>query len=69
MRKTRESAKGMQGESKLPGTKLTVDCTGFDANTVLTNDFKSELREEKHWLLFAPIPVAVDCTCWLQLLS
>ena len=26
----------------------------------VTNDFKTELREEHHWLLLAPIPVVID---------
>ena len=29
-----------------------------DLVQIVTNDFKTELREENHWLLFAPIPVA-----------
>ena len=34
----------------------------FNANLkdlvqIVTNDFKTELREENDWLLFAPIPV------------
>ena len=24
---------------------------------IVTNDFKTELQQENHWLLFAPIPV------------
>ena len=27
---------------------------------IVTNDFKTELREENHWLLFAPIPVETN---------
>ena len=27
---------------------------------IVTNDFKTELREENHWLLFAPIPVLIQ---------
>ena len=28
-----------------------------DSVQIVTNDFKTELRVENHWLLFAPIPV------------
>ena len=31
-----------------------------DLVQIVTNDFKTELREENHWLLFAPIPVVKD---------
>ena len=27
---------------------------------IVTNDFKTELREENHWLLFVPIPVEAN---------
>ena len=30
-----------------------------DLAQIVTNDFKTELREENHWLLFAPIPVVI----------
>ena len=29
-----------------------------DLVQIITNDFKTELREENHWLLFALTPVA-----------
>ena len=28
-----------------------------DLVQIVTNDFKTELREENHWLLIAPVPV------------
>ena len=28
-----------------------------DLVQIVTNDFKTELRDENHWLLFAPFPV------------
>ena len=31
-----------------------------DLVQIVTNDFKTEPREENHWLLFAPIPVVND---------
>ena len=30
-----------------------------DLVQIVTSDFKSELRKENHWLLFAPIPVLI----------
>ena len=33
-----------------------------DLVQIVTNDFKTELREENHWLLFAPIPVQSTCS-------
>ena len=47
-----------------------------DLVQLVTNEFKTELREENHWLLFAPIPVACHvhshgvvtaCTCFMLL--
>ena len=29
---------------------------------IVTNDFKTELREGNHWLLFAPIPVIASAS-------
>ena len=31
-----------------------------DLVQIVTNDFKTELQEENHWLLYAPIPVVLE---------
>ena len=39
------------------GKNIAVTKTLVDLVQIVTKDFKTELREENHWLLFALIPV------------